>query len=310
MSTPVRVGAAELRYVNAGLSHSPEFTKAYVILCEDVAVLVDPGPASQAGRVLRYLRESVIGKHRLEGLLITHIHLDHYGAAPLIAEELGVPVYVHPRAYEHVLDPSKLWEAAVAVLGGEAHELGKPKPMPRGLVRTTANGEDLEFGSLRVKVVHTPGHSPHHQVFIVNGKIMFSGDACGGYVDSVDAVFPTSPPGLWVDLYLESLAKLSRMPFEVLAPTHMSVAYDGRGVVRRHLRQVIAWLSLVHELGGAEPPTLEALASRDVEVRKIVSAAPLCPHVLISIERGVKAIMADYARVRNRIEAVLGLEAE
>ncbi|MBI2865786.1 MAG: MBL fold metallo-hydrolase [Chloroflexi bacterium] len=81
-------------------------------------------------------------------IIITHAHIDHIGALPALGQALRAPVAAHP---------------------AEAANL----PLP--LDRLLHNGDILEVGSLSVKVVHTPGHSPG-SICLLAGQHLFSGD--------------------------------------------------------------------------------------------------------------------------------------
>jgi len=284
--------------VEVGIDPCPEFFKSFVVVdrvsCR--AIVIDPGPAKGFDKLVEALKSlGIYGS--IDGVLATHIHIDHYGAGPRLCRELGVKLYVHPRAVKHVVNPSKLWQASLQVLGSDAEAMGAPEPLDPSLVREVGDGAELELGSVRVVALHTPGHAPHHVVYLVEG-VAFVGDAVGGYDPLTNVVFPTSPPGLRLDLYVDSLSKLLERVggrARATAFTHLALAHGFREYVLRHAQQILRWIELVEELGRKPGP--EELSERDPEVRNFVSR-PWCPRILRSIERSLEAIYGEWLRVK------------
>jgi glyoxylase-like metal-dependent hydrolase (beta-lactamase superfamily II) len=124
-------------------------------------VLIDPG--DEAPRILRMARAAGA---TIEGIWLTHAHLDHIGAITDIKRELGdVPVLLHP-------DDLPLYRRAAQQAAFYGLELEQP-PDPE---RELRHGQELTLGgSVRFKVHHTPGHSPGHVVFVTEG-MMIGGD--------------------------------------------------------------------------------------------------------------------------------------
>jgi hydroxyacylglutathione hydrolase len=107
-----------------------------------VAVLVDPAYAIE-----QYVAAAVDEGVRIERVLETHTHADHVSGHGRLALEHGVPVSVHPLAEaEYPHDPLE-------------------------------DGDELAFGTVTVRVVHTPGHRPEHCAFAVDGELVLTGDS-------------------------------------------------------------------------------------------------------------------------------------
>jgi len=128
--------------------------------------------------------------------------------------------------------------------------------------------------------------------------IAFVGDAIGGYDRELDVVFPTSPPGLRLEPYVESMERLYRgVRARATGFTHMCLAHGFTEFIERHARQLLAWIETIDSLGG-EKPSIETLASRDPELARYLSRAR-CDRVLKSFERSLEAIHEEWTRIRS-----------
>lgn len=140
-------------------------------------VVLDPGPRDSA-------HESAIveklGDRIVAGVLVTHTHIDHAPLANPLAANLGVSALGH-------------------------------SPGPDFLPDQQLDDESVfEFGSRRLEVVHTPGHSDDHLCFRL-GNVLFTGDhIMGGSSVMVEAMGP----------YLRSLKRLKGTGLTRLLPGH------------------------------------------------------------------------------------------
>ena len=130
--------------------------------------LIDPGPTSCLETLRAALAGAGIAIADVRTLLLTHIHLDHAGAAgSLLRENPDITVYVHERGAPHMIDPSKLLASAARLYGDEMDELWGPfLPVPEANVRVLAGGERVEAADRTFEVAYTPGHASHHVSFL------------------------------------------------------------------------------------------------------------------------------------------------
>jgi hypothetical protein len=132
--------------------------------------LVDVGPASTSDQLIHAL--AALGVSRLDYILLTHIHLDHAGAAGHIASAPAATIVCHPKAIPHLVDLSRLWEGTENVLGSVALGYG---PLKAGAARALGYAQGFA-GSITALL--TPGHAAHH-VSYFTAPALFVGEACG-----------------------------------------------------------------------------------------------------------------------------------
>ncbi|MEO8563938.1 MAG: MBL fold metallo-hydrolase [bacterium] len=124
------------------------------------AVLVDPG--DEAPRIVEMVREAAV---TLDAIWLTHAHLDHIGAVAAVRRAFDVPVFLHPLDLPYYTGLS----ARAAEMYGMDFE------QPDGPPRELAEGDLLECGALRFRVMHVPGHAPGLVTFNGHG-VAFGGD--------------------------------------------------------------------------------------------------------------------------------------
>jgi glyoxylase-like metal-dependent hydrolase (beta-lactamase superfamily II) len=210
-----------------------------VICCLRVGdVLIDPGPEVSSGAVV-----AALGGAEPSAILLTHIHLDHAGAAgALVRRWPGVQVYVHERGAPHVLDPSKLVASATRLYGDEMDRLwGEIVPVPEANLHVLRGGEQVHG----FEVAYTPGHAQHHVAYFDRESgVAYTGDVAGVRIGGGPVLPPTPPPDIDLDAWAASIATLEAWAPERLALTH----YGVHGDAAEHLRALRAALALVGEL--------------------------------------------------------------
>ena len=236
-------------------------------------LVVDPGPESCLETVL----EGLEGEEP-RGLLLTHIHLDHAGAAGALVERFpDLTVYVHERGAPHLADPSKLLTSATRLYGDDMERLwGRVVPVPERNIVALAGGETIEG----FRVQYVPGHASHHVAYLHES----SGDAFVGDVGGVQippaefTLAPTPPPDIDVEAWLESLEKIEAWSPEGLCLTHFGRQADvGNQVdtVRRQLRRQAERVKECDEETFAAELMAQARAAAGADVaRRYEQAAP------------------------------------
>jgi glyoxylase-like metal-dependent hydrolase (beta-lactamase superfamily II) len=217
-------------------------------------VIVDPGPSS----CLEQLLDGLQGQTP-RALALTHIHLDHAGAAGTLAAHFPeLEVWVHERGAPHLADPAKLLASATRLYGDQMERLwGEVLPVPAERLRVLSGGERIG----PFEVAYTPGHAWHHVSYRQRESgWVFSGDVAGVRIDGGPVMAPTPPPDIDLPAWRESIELLEGWRPETLAVTHFG-RYDDVG---EHLRALRAHLDEIERLADEldEADYVAALATR------------------------------------------------
>ncbi|MCZ2292457.1 MAG: MBL fold metallo-hydrolase [Burkholderiales bacterium] len=179
------------------------FDAAYLIVRKGRAAFVDTGTRFALPRLLGALDEVGVPREAVEWVIPTHVHLDHAGGAGALMQELpAARMLVHPRGARHMIDPSALWEGALAIYGAEemARSYGELTPVPAERVATSSDGMTLELGGSTLRLIDTPGHAKHHHcIWDEDTRGWFTGDTFGISFDQFTTakgrwIFPTTTP--------------------------------------------------------------------------------------------------------------------
>jgi len=231
---------------------------SYVLDTDDGPALFDCGPTTCVAALKAGLRTRGLDLQDVRHLLLSHIHLDHAGAAGvLVREHPELQVHVSAVGAPHLVDPSRL-EASARRLYGEAFDdlWGELAPVPEENVRIVG---DRVLG---LACFPTTGHASHHVSYVDDAGTLYAGDAAGVRIQPHSTVLPpTPPPEFDLDAWLGTLDEVERRAPTQLALIHFGVADDvGRHLdeLRRRLREWVA-LEGVTEQGFTET------VSRDVD---------------------------------------------
>jgi len=185
-------------------------------------LIVDPGPASCVDTLIDRL-----GRTEPRALLLTHIHLDHAGAAGTLARRWpDLEVWVHERGASHLAAPEKLIASATRLYGDDMDRLwGEILPVPRENLRVLTS-EEQAIGPWRV--AYTPGHASHHVSYLhAPTATIFAGDVAGVRIPPEGHVLaPTPPPDVDLRAWHESLDVLDAWEADRVAVTHFGLWDD------------------------------------------------------------------------------------
>ena len=213
----------------------------YLVDTDDGLALFDCGPSSTLPALEAGLAREGLELSDIRHLLLSHIHLDHAGAAgPLVRANGHLTVWVSEIGAPHLLDPSRLERSARRLYGDAFDPLwGELAPVPAQNVRI-AGGDVLGWDAFP-----TPGHASHHVSYLRDGTLL-AGDACGVRMPGAAYVLPVSPPpDLDVEAWHASVAEIRRRAPERLALIHFGVHKDTRLHLDRLEGELDTWAARV-----------------------------------------------------------------
>src|SRR5258706_12146009 len=249
---------AQTRIVTLDLNFQgrPHAIASYLIRHGDAVVLIESRPGSTLSALQAGLAQEGLSASDVTHVLLTHIHLDHAGAAGwLAANAQGLEVYVHPIGAPHMLNPEKLIASATRIYGDRMETLwGEFLPVPQSQLKVANDAEEIVIGDLRFVPINTPGHAEHHYVYLFE-DIAFCGDVGGVRIPGYQYLrVPMPPPELHIERWHASIARLRKEKFARIAPTHFGIFEDVDWQLRqveKELDSAARWLAATMT---SEPP--------------------------------------------------------
>ena len=239
---------------------------SYVLRGKNTAI-IETGPASTVHNLLSSLKELDVKPNEVTYVAVTHIHLDHGGAAGTLLKHLPkAKLIVHRRGAPHTANPEKLWIQAKKVLGNIAEMYGKPEPVPEERIIAATDNMVLDIGNnVKLKIVETLGHASHHLSYYETlSQGVFTGDAAGIYLNKADVVVPTTPPPFRLDIALASLEKLINLKPRFLYYSHFGKACNAVEKLQAYIKQLKLWVDVAKH-GVDESENVEAICGRLLE---------------------------------------------
>lgn len=213
---------------------------AYLVEGDGGLALIETGPGSTLEVLKQGIREIGFAPEDIGHVLLTHIHLDHAGAAGWWAGQ-GSQIYVHERGARHLVDPSKLLESARMIYGGAMDNLwGEFRAVPENRVTALRDNDVIDAGGLRISAWDTPGHARHHMSFVIQ-DFAFTGDVTGVRLPRSNFISVAgAPPHFDPVAYDASLVRLGLADLSAIYPTHF-------GVVDRVMDHIMRYQKLVSD---------------------------------------------------------------
>ena len=231
----------------------------YLLETAQGRALFDCGPATCVPVLKQRLRERGVELQDLRHLLLSHIHLDHAGAAGvLVRDHPELQVHVSPIGAPHLVDPSRLEQSARRLYGDEFDTLwGELAPVPEGNLHETG---DRVLG---LDCFPSPGHASHHVCYLDRDGTLYAGDAAGVRIQPSRFVLPpTPPPEFDLAAWESTLDELERRAPERLALIHFGVAEDPSEHLAELRERLRAWTSLVGD--GASEDEFETAGTAEL----------------------------------------------
>jgi hydroxyacylglutathione hydrolase len=161
-------------------------TNCYLLQGKGLAALIDAGPTSGAATIITGLQERGVHPGELGLILITHGHLDHYGAVPRLREWSAAPVAAHHAAPSFSQDKANALPPAQTLRGSLVRllylALAPVLPIqPLAADVLFSEGDSLEEYGLHGQLLSVPGHSPESLALITPDGDAFVGDLLVNY---------------------------------------------------------------------------------------------------------------------------------
>ena len=190
-----------------------KYVGSYLLKTDAGLILIDATLQETAYLLIESIRKLGFDPQKIKKLLISHGHIDHCGAARLIQEYTGCEIYF-PQ--------------------GDAFFLTDRRDLLLGDVpdfKVTGNydyNSQMDFGNIRIKPVHTPGHTPGCTSFLISVDIgieklllgMHGGMGLNG-LPLAELEQNHLPASLQKD-YEKSLKEISKVPVDIVIPSHIS----------------------------------------------------------------------------------------
>ena len=226
-SLPVPIPNNPLRYV-----------LVYALEVGDNLALVDAGwPTDDAWQALvEGLDEVGAAVNDVVGVLVTHIHPDHYGLAGRIREASGAWIAMHPadaamideryQSPEGLIERMRRAMVAAGIPERDVPSLAEASLWISQIMRTglpdhlIEDGDRIDLTGWDLRAVWTPGHSPGHLCFYEDGrKLLLSGDHVLPRISPNISAHPQQPVNPLAD-FLDSLMKVRSLDVDEVLPAH------------------------------------------------------------------------------------------
>lgn len=211
-------------------------------------------------------------------IVVSHGHVDHYGAARFVEERNGgeIPAYAHPADAPKMAEGGTRWRDRMPLYGAYLWKLGVPAEVLAAIgqqgeksyglarrireVRPIADGEILETKHLSLRVTHMPGHTPgllclHEE----RKRLFFSADHLLEKVspNPIIELGPNGEEGTFRPLiaYVESVRRMRALDLDLVLPGHASPFSGHREVIDRLLVFYGRRQARIRELLAAGPRT-------------------------------------------------------
>ena len=175
----------------------------------DHHILVDTGTGMNYAALDKYLQNIGSSLSSITDIVLTHSHIDHIGGVIPIVESGSPKIHLH-KAEAEPINNGNMNQTLADTFGADLPPLNIEGILEEGTI--------LDFGDIKMKVYHTPGHSLGSIcLMILDTGILITGDTLfpGGSFGRTD--FPGGSEQSLVD----SLKRISEMTFEVGLPGHM-----------------------------------------------------------------------------------------
>ncbi|MDY6959746.1 MAG: MBL fold metallo-hydrolase [Halobacteriota archaeon] len=221
----------------------------YLIKGDELA-LVDTGVGDRSSVGL--ISKEIESFGSLGMIINTHEHIDHIGGNARIKEITGASIAAHIKAAGLIGDPVTM------------NKRGMPSIKPSKVDIYLEDGEVIDLGSVKLRVIHSPGHSPGHIcLYYEERKVLLGGD---NILDTATTYVGSGAFGNMTE-YLESLNRLLKLDLDMILPAHGEVIREPNAKIRESIDHKLAREREILEVLGQGEESLDGLIMKVYKVK-------------------------------------------
>jgi glyoxylase-like metal-dependent hydrolase (beta-lactamase superfamily II) len=218
---------------------------AYLVPYSNGCILIETGPGSTINNLITQLDNFGYEIQDITDVFLTHIHLDHAGAAGWWAKH-GAQIHVHENGAPHLINPEKLLVSASRLYGELMDSLwGEFISIPEDHISIMHDQEEIHIANLSILALDVPGHANHHLAYLI-GDACFSGDIGGIRLNPQQFIrLPMPPPDFHLEKWRSSIQQIQQVTPKRIIPTHFGIYTDAEWhlqAVLNELDEVEAWM--------------------------------------------------------------------
>ncbi|MGI9253615.1 MAG: MBL fold metallo-hydrolase [Thermomicrobiales bacterium] len=292
--------------IDLGFQEREGVIAAYLLAGDGDLALFETGPSSTLPHLLAGIRAAGFAPEDIGQIIVSHIHLDHSGAAGVLLRD-HLPravVRVHPVGAPHLIDPAKLIASATRLYTDRMDALwGEIAPVPEERVIGLEDAMPFEVGGRPLTALYTPGHASHHvTLWDPTRSAAFTGDVGGVRMQHTPFNLPPAPPpevnpAAWA----VSAQRMLDIGAERLFLTHGGLHTDAEAHLNQLVPNLTALTALAKDrlLAGDDHDALTAAIHAWVSER----VGPVEPGVIVNLEWASPSYLASFGLTRLLVKS-------
>ena len=270
---------------------------AFLYESSEGPILLETGPFSTYPTLCKGIRALGYAPEDIRHVFVTHVHLDHVGAAWAFAK-MGAKIYSHPLGKNHLADPSKLLASAERIYGDQMDELwGEMRPISKPLLVSVKDAEMVRIGDTVVRSWHTPGHARHHIAWQINRELV-AGDVAGVRIQDGPVMAPCPPPDIDLEDWAYSIRRMKALDLNRLHLTHFGSLVNIASHLEELEKVIVDWSEWMRPFAEEGTPKTKVVALFEDYVNGQLKAAGLSDEAIKKYEKANPAWMSVYGLTR------------